>query len=115
MISSKSSALASFSVVKSDQRFLCLVVHLLSPAHSSPYGISGLKMDYARDVVPSIDDYEKLWKLWDAATTSMVPKEELLSKPINLRNNLIFYLGHIPTFTGWSLLIAPNPPTLTCL
>lgn len=28
----------------------------------------------------------------------MVPRDELLNKPIKLRNNLIFYLGHIPTF-----------------
>lgn len=28
----------------------------------------------------------------------MVPNEELLSKPIKLRNAIIFYLGHIPTF-----------------
>lgn len=28
----------------------------------------------------------------------MIPEEELLSKPIKLRNECIFYLGHIPTF-----------------
>lgn len=28
----------------------------------------------------------------------MIPEDELLSKPINLRNACIFYLGHIPTF-----------------
>lgn len=28
----------------------------------------------------------------------MVPKEDLLSQPIKLRNAVIFYLGHIPTF-----------------
>ena len=28
----------------------------------------------------------------------MVPKDELLNKPIKLRNDLIFYLGHIPAF-----------------
>lgn len=30
----------------------------------------------------------------------MVPRDELLNKPIKLRNDLIFYLGHIPTFAG---------------
>lgn len=30
----------------------------------------------------------------------MIPREDLSSKPINLRNELIFYLGHIPTFFG---------------
>lgn len=28
----------------------------------------------------------------------MIPEDELLSQPINLRNACIFYLGHIPTF-----------------
>lgn len=28
----------------------------------------------------------------------MIPEDELLSKPIKLRNECIFYLGHIPTF-----------------
>lgn len=28
----------------------------------------------------------------------MVPRDELMNKPIKLRNNLIFYLGHIPAF-----------------
>jgi len=28
----------------------------------------------------------------------MIPEDDLLSKPINLRNACIFYLGHIPTF-----------------
>jgi hypothetical protein len=28
----------------------------------------------------------------------MISETELLSKPINLRNECIFYLGHIPTF-----------------
>jgi hypothetical protein len=30
----------------------------------------------------------------------MIPKDELMDKPIKLRNSLIFYLGHIPTFAG---------------
>lgn len=44
----------------------------------------------------------------------MVPKEELLSKPIKLRNAVIFYLGHIPTFLDIHLTRAtdgkPNEP-----
>lgn len=53
---------------------------------------------YAKSPVPSIDDWEQLWSAWDTVTRSMVPREELMNKPIKLRNNLIFYLGHIPTF-----------------
>jgi len=44
----------------------------------------------------------------------MVPKEELLNKPIKLRNDLIFYLGHIPTFAGRSGGTREYPSQLTC-
>ncbi|PYH43948.1 DUF323 domain protein [Aspergillus saccharolyticus JOP 1030-1] len=53
---------------------------------------------YAASAVPSYEEFQKLWTAWDIVTRSMVPREELLSKPITLRNALIFYLGHIPTF-----------------
>lgn len=38
----------------------------------------------------------------------MIPKEELLAKPIKLRNACIFYLGHIPTFLDIHLTRATN-------
>ncbi|XPS99466.1 hypothetical protein M3J09_008641 [Ascochyta lentis] len=53
---------------------------------------------YAAQPVPSLTEWHELWKAWDAVTRQMIPEEELLSKPINLRNACIFYLGHIPTF-----------------
>lgn len=53
---------------------------------------------YAPSPVPSVQEWEQLWIAWDIATRSMVPRDELMNKPIQLRNNLIFYLGHIPTF-----------------
>ena len=54
--------------------------------------------EYAKQPVPSIDEFEHLWTVWDVVTKYMLPEEELLSKPIKLRNSCIFYLGHIPTF-----------------
>lgn len=60
---------------------------------------------YAAQPIPSIDDFQSLWTAWDLATRTMVPREELLSKPIKLRNALIFYFGHIPTFFGVSPMI----------
>ena len=72
-------------------------IHLLSPGHVE---FSKIAKDYARSSYPSIENWEQLWKVWDIATRSMIPKDELLDKPIKLRNNLIFYLGHIPTFAG---------------
>lgn len=53
---------------------------------------------YAAQPVPSLSEWRELWKAWDAVTLQMIPEDELLSKPINLRNACIFYLGHIPTF-----------------
>lgn len=55
---------------------------------------------YATSPVPSLEDFEGLWTAWDIVTKNMIPQEGLLSKPIRLRNSLIFYLGHIPTFLG---------------
>lgn len=53
---------------------------------------------YAVKAVPTLSDWDQMWAAWDAVTLTMIPEEELLSKPIKLRNACIFYLGHIPTF-----------------
>ena len=53
---------------------------------------------YAATSAPSLTDWWQLWAAWDAVTRGMIPDDELLSKPIKLRNACIFYLGHIPTF-----------------
>src|ERR1700743_2727484 len=53
---------------------------------------------YAANTVPTLDDWKGLWAVWDVVSRRMIPKEELLSKPIKLRNACIFYLGHIPAF-----------------
>ncbi|KAJ5943333.1 hypothetical protein N7516_003501 [Penicillium verrucosum] len=70
-------------------------LHLLSPA---ALDVSMNPSKYAAQPVPSIDNFQSLWTAWDLATRTMVSHEELLSKPIELRNELIFYFGHIPTF-----------------
>ncbi|KAL4962527.1 DUF323 domain protein [Aspergillus stella-maris] len=53
---------------------------------------------YAAHPIPSLEDFRSQWTAWDIVTKAMIPQEGLLSKPIKLRNSLIFYLGHIPTF-----------------
>ncbi|RMZ89707.1 hypothetical protein DV736_g3066, partial [Chaetothyriales sp. CBS 134916] len=70
-------------------------LHLLSPAHIN---FADKPVDYAAAPVPSIYEWRTLWASWDIVTRSMVPQDELLNRPIELRNDLIFYLGHIPTF-----------------
>lgn len=74
-----------------------LDVHLFSPA---ALNFPMRPNEYAMYSVPSINDFEHLWTAWDIVTKAMVPREALLSQPIKLRNTLIFYLGHIPTFFG---------------
>ncbi|KAL2429682.1 Ergothioneine biosynthesis protein 1 [Exophiala dermatitidis] len=70
-------------------------LHLLSPA---TINFPTKPSEYATHPVPSLRDWQQLWVAWDVVTRSMVPRNELLNKPIKLRNDLIFYLGHIPTF-----------------
>ena len=54
--------------------------------------------EYAASPVPSLQEFEQLWAAWNLVTRHMIPQEEILSKPIKLRNACIFYLGHIPAF-----------------
>lgn len=70
-------------------------MHLISkPSFSYPLKAT----EYAAQPVPSLHEFEQLWAAWDIVTRHMIPEEELLSKPIKLRNCCLFYLGHIPAF-----------------
>ncbi|KAF2275579.1 uncharacterized protein EI97DRAFT_433991 [Westerdykella ornata] len=53
---------------------------------------------YASRPAPTLAEWKELWAAWDLVSRGMVPEEEMQSKPIRLRNAIIFYLGHIPTF-----------------
>ncbi|KAG9235815.1 C-type lectin protein [Amylocarpus encephaloides] len=90
-------------------------------ASSQAYNIHLLKKDpmafntdptiYAATTIPSLEDFRSLWAVWDIVTRGMIPKEELLEKPIKLRNACIFYLGHIPTFLDIQLnKVSKEPP-----
>ena len=70
-------------------------LHLLSrPTSAFP-----LRADeFAGHPVPTLQEFEQLWAAWDVVTRHMIPREDLLSKPIKLRNCCLFYLGHIPAF-----------------
>ncbi|KAF5344893.1 hypothetical protein D9758_011590 [Tetrapyrgos nigripes] len=48
--------------------------------------------------VPSPQEWENLWALWDLITLRMIPPSMLYQKPIDLRHICLFYLGHIPAF-----------------
>ena len=74
---------------------MTLDLHLLS---KSTFTQTLSAVEYAAQPVPSIQEFEQLWATWDLVTRHMIPEEDLLSKPIKLRNCYLFYLGHIPTF-----------------
>ena len=63
---------------------------------------------YAASSIPSLEEFHELWKTWDLISRQMLPYEELLSKPIHLRNCCLFYLGHIPAFFDIHLTRATN-------
>ncbi|KAK3318271.1 C-type lectin protein [Apodospora peruviana] len=65
---------------------------------------------YARNAIPAMSEWEALWAAWDVVTHEMLPREELLEKPIKLRNACIFYLGHIPTFLDIQLTKTTKKP-----
>ncbi|KAJ1310024.1 hypothetical protein OPQ81_006778 [Rhizoctonia solani] len=48
--------------------------------------------------IPTRNEWDEAWKVWDAITLGMVPQEMLHQKPIDLRHKCLFYLGHIPAF-----------------
>jgi L-histidine Nalpha-methyltransferase / hercynylcysteine S-oxide synthase len=73
---------------------------------------SSIPAVYAEAPLPTITDWEALWTAWDVVTNGMLSSEELLSKPIKLRNACVFYLGHIPTFLDIQLTkTTKKPPT----
>ena len=53
--------------------------------------------------VPTVDEWEELWKAWDSITLGMIPPSMLHEKPIDLRHKCLFYLGHIPACVASSL------------
>ncbi|KAI0206341.1 DUF323 domain protein [Astrocystis sublimbata] len=70
-------------------------LHLLI---KNPLSFSLKPLEYAQESVPLMSDWKSLWAVWDTITRRMLPNEELLDKPIKLRNACIFYLGHTPAF-----------------
>ena len=84
-------------------------LHVIStPTFSFPLDVGS----YAATPVPSLLEFQQLWAAWDTITRQMIPDTELLSKPINLRNCCIFYMGHIPTFLDIQVTgVTHEPPT----
>lgn len=68
---------------------------------------------YAPAPVPSLEEWKQLWDIWDLVTTKMIPPDALMEQPIPLRNPLLFYLGHIPTFLVLALFLRTPLPLTT--
>ncbi|KAI8987005.1 hypothetical protein BDB01DRAFT_719898 [Pilobolus umbonatus] len=52
-----------------------------------------------KESLPSVREWEELWKSWDMVTQHMMDNNTMLfERPIALRHPFIFYLGHIPAF-----------------
>lgn len=87
----------------------CIGLHMITKPKMA---FSLIPSVYARTALPSLEDWQALWETWDVVTLEMLPSEEFLEKPINLRNACIFYLGHIPTFLDLQLTkTTKEPPT----
>nr|KAF8995500.1 C-type lectin protein [Cyathus striatus] len=48
--------------------------------------------------IPTPEEWQNLWSVWDLITLGMIPQGMLHQKPIDLRHKCLFYIGHIPTF-----------------
>ena len=89
-----------------------LDLNMLSPKlASSPLQ----EPDQVIKTCPSLEEFQQLWATWDVVSQQMISQDSLLSKPINLRNCCLFYLGHIPTFLDTHVAKAldgqPSEPT----
>ncbi|KAL7274068.1 hypothetical protein RUND412_003052 [Rhizina undulata] len=72
--------------------------YFLHMLYKPSFSFSQIPELYAPSPAPKLSEWKQLWAAWDAVTLGMIPKDQLHSKPIDLRNPCIFYLGHIPTF-----------------
>ncbi|KAF5551211.1 hypothetical protein FMEXI_3327 [Fusarium mexicanum] len=75
---------------------------------NNPYAFPLTPEQYAPAPVPSLAEWKQLWGVWDLVTTNMIPPDALMEQPIPLRNPLLFYLGHIPTFEDIHIARATN-------
>lgn len=57
------------------------------------------KTTWPIEMLPSLHEWQELWKAWDVVTQQMLNHDKMLfERPIALRHPFIFYLGHIPAF-----------------
>jgi hypothetical protein len=55
-------------------------------------------LSYTPFGVPTLQEFQEMWAVWDFITRELIPDSMLFEKPIELRHICLFYTGHIPTF-----------------
>ncbi|KAJ2371892.1 hypothetical protein IW150_004384 [Coemansia sp. RSA 2607] len=60
--------------------------------------------------IPRVSEWKHMWSVWDALTLSIISKEKLFCRPIDLRHPFIFYLGHLPAFADIHMSRAESAP-----
>ncbi|KAJ3222740.1 hypothetical protein HDU81_009622, partial [Chytriomyces hyalinus] len=70
-------------------------VHLFQKA---PFHLMGVPLEDLKKGVPTLAEFEEIFKVWDAISLTMIPEGGHLEKPISLRHPFIFYVGHLPAF-----------------
>ncbi|GAA6017455.1 hypothetical protein JCM10207_008231 [Rhodosporidiobolus poonsookiae] len=60
--------------------------------------------------VPSLQEWEEMWKAWDGLMLDIIPPALRFTKPIPLRHVPLFYVGHIPAFRDIHLSRLLNEP-----
>ncbi|GAA5839849.1 hypothetical protein JCM9279_005185 [Rhodotorula babjevae] len=73
-----------------------------SATKASSAQMLGIELDEGERVndygVPSLSEWEDMWKAWDGLMLDILSSKLHFTKPIPLRHVPLFYLGHIPAF-----------------
>ncbi|GAA5905979.1 hypothetical protein JCM5296_001307 [Sporobolomyces johnsonii] len=81
-----------------------------SPSASKVLGIEEKGRGKNLYGVPSLEDWEELWRAWDWLMHDIIPPSLRFTKPIPLRHVPLFYVGHAPAFRDIHLSRYFNEP-----
>ncbi|KAI9341189.1 histidine-specific methyltransferase [Obelidium mucronatum] len=74
-------------------------MHCFQKSPFSLMGVPGLSMSEKMSMgIPTVAEYDQIFKTWDTIALTMISPEGYLEKPISLRHPYIFYVGHLPAF-----------------
>ncbi|KAK8075430.1 hypothetical protein PG997_010093 [Apiospora hydei] len=76
----------------------------------NPYAFPLEVSNYVSAPVPSMGEWEIMWKAWDLVTTQMIPADALMEQPIPLRNPLQVLRGPHTNIASFPPLMATGKP-----